>query len=114
MTQTYFDPFQAIADTSRRQILLLLAKEEQSINTLALNFKMSRPAVSKHIKILYSAGFISIEDKGRERLCSLNKKGFKDLQNWMNFFDGFWTKKLDALEIFLEKSPTKKYKPLKK
>ncbi|PBQ34224.1 transcriptional regulator [Sphingobacteriaceae bacterium] len=114
MKNTYTDPFQAIADQSRRQILHLLAKDEQSINSLALNFKMSRPAVSKHIKILYSAGFITIEDKGRERLCALNKHGFKELQSWINFFDTFWTTRLDALGAFLEKSQPKKSKITKK
>jgi DNA-binding transcriptional ArsR family regulator len=97
------DPFQAIADPNRREILMLLSKNSQSINSLADNFDMSRPAVSKHIKILYTAGFIAIEDKGRERYCTLKKEGFKDLQNWIDFFEKFWNDKLDALEIYLER-----------
>jgi len=114
MKQTFSDPFQAIADQSRREILHLLSKENLSINSLALNFEMSRPAVSKHIKILYSAGFIKIEDKGRERLCTLNKEGFKEVQSWINFFDSFWNSKLDALGTYLNKSQTKKHKSLKR
>ncbi|WP_317897941.1 ArsR/SmtB family transcription factor [Aurantibacillus circumpalustris] len=95
------DPFQAVADSNRREILHLLSKENYSINSLVNNFDMSRPAVSKHIKILNKAGFISIKDVGRERICSLKKEGFKDLQHWMNFFDKFWNSKLDLLGDFL-------------
>ena len=65
MTQQAFDAFQVIADPSRRQILTLLSKDSMTINSLAENFNMSRPAVSKHIKILYGAGFISIQEIGR-------------------------------------------------
>ena len=50
---------------------------------------MSRPAVSKHIKILHEAGFINIEDIGRERYCILQQKGFDDLQKWIDYFDKF-------------------------
>ena len=76
MTQPTLDAFQVIADPSRRQMLKLLSKNSLTINMLAENFDMSRPAVSKHIKILYTAGFITIEDIGRERYCLLKKKWF--------------------------------------
>ena len=108
----YADPFQALADVNRREILQLLSKNNLTINSLAENFEMSRPAVSKHIKVLYRAGFISIKDNGRERICALKKDGFKGLQKWMNFFDKFWNSKLDALGDFLSKSNTK-FKPKK-
>lgn len=101
------DPFQAIADPSRRQILQLLGKEKRTINSLAENFDMSRPAVSKHIKILYSAGFITIEDMGRERYCSLKQDGFDELQEWISHFDKFWTARLDALGEFLDREMDK-------
>lgn len=97
------DVFQAIADPSRRQILNLLTHESLSINSLAENFDMSRPAVSKHIKILQSAGFISIKEIGRERYCLLNQEGFNNLQEWINYFDTFWETKLDMLDQLLEK-----------
>ncbi|RFM27792.1 ArsR/SmtB family transcription factor [Deminuibacter soli] len=97
------DVFQAIADPSRRQILRLLARESQSINTLANNFNMSRPAVSKHISILQCAGFISIENIGRERYCTLSKNGFTDLQQWLGFFDAFWQSNLVKLEALLRR-----------
>lgn len=108
MKQQTVDTFQAIADPSRRQILHLLSKDDLTINAVAENFEMSRPAVSKHLKILHVAGFISIEDKGRERYCRLRKEGFTALQEWINYFDGFWNGKLNALEKFLSESQSKK------
>ena len=101
MTAQTFDAFQVIADPSRRQMLQLLSKESLTINGLAENFDMSRPAVSKHIKILYSAGFISITGIGRERHCILKQDGFNELQDFINYFDKFWTTKLKKLETIL-------------
>jgi DNA-binding transcriptional ArsR family regulator len=101
MAQPTLDAFQVIADPSRRQILKLLSKDSLTINSLAQNFEMSRPAVSKHIKILYSAGFISIQDIGRERHCILKQDGFNKLQEWIDYFDKFWVSKLQKLEALL-------------
>jgi DNA-binding transcriptional ArsR family regulator len=95
------DAFQVIADPSRRQMLIMLSKNNMTINSLAENFDMSRPAVSKHIKILYSAGFISITDIGRERYCTLRQDGFNEVQDFINFFDKFWATKLKKLQTLL-------------
>ncbi len=101
MAQPTLDTFQVIADPSRRQMLMLLSKDSLSINSLAENFDMSRPAVSKHIKILYTAGFISIQNFGRERRCTLKQDGFNELHKWISYFDEFWTSKLKTLETLL-------------
>ena len=101
MTAEKFDAFQVIADPSRRQMLKLLSKESLTINSIAENFDMSRPAVSKHIRILYGAGFISITEIGRERHCMLKQEGFDELQNFIDYFDKFWTTKLKRLENIL-------------
>lgn len=103
MTQQALDIFQVIADPNRRYILELLTEKSLSINALAEHFDMSRPAVSKHIKALHTAGFISIEDIGRERFCILEQDGFNDLQEWINYFDTFWKNKLQTLETVLNK-----------
>jgi len=107
MEQPVLDAFQVIADPSRRHMLKLLSKDSLTINSLAENFDMSRPAVSKHIKILYSAGFISITDIGRERYCTLKQDGFNELQDWINYFDKFWTSKLKKLEMILNNKSNK-------
>lgn len=95
------DAFQAIADPNRRQILRLLSRDTMTINALADNFDMSRPAVSKHIKALDSAGLISIQNIGKERYCILRQDGFDALQEWIDYFDGFWKSKLKKLETLL-------------
>lgn len=106
MAQPTLDAFQVIADPSRRKMLMLLTADSLTINSLAENFDMSRPAVSKHIKILYSAGFISIKDIGRERYCTLKQDGFNELQKWISHFDGFWISKLKNLEALLNNKLT--------
>jgi DNA-binding transcriptional ArsR family regulator len=95
------DTFQVIGDPSRRKMLMLLSADSMTISNLADNFDMSRHAVSKHVKILYNAGFISIRDIGRERYCTLKKDGFEELQGWISYFDEFWTSKLKKLETLL-------------
>ncbi len=108
MAQQTPDVFGVIADPSRRQILQLLSKKSLTINALAENFDMSRPAVSKHIKLLYNAQFISITDIGRERYCILKQEGFTELQKWIDYFDKFWDTKLKKLETLLNNKTNKK------
>src|ERR1700751_4863093 len=108
MRKQTLDAFQVIADPSRRQMLTMLSKDSMTINALAENFDMSRPAVSKHIKILYGAGFISIKDIGRERYCTLKQDGFNDVQDFINYFDKFWTNKLGKLQSLLNNKSKQK------
>jgi len=104
------DVFQVIADPSRRHMMQLLSKDSMTINALAENFDMSRPAVSKHIKIMNAAGFISITDIGRERFCTLKQDGFNELQDFISSFDKFWANKLQKLEILLNRKMNKNEK----
>jgi len=106
MNRFHLDSFQVIADPSRREILMLLSKENLSINEIAKNFEISRPAISKHIKVLETTGFISIENKGRERSCILNSEGFEEIQQWISFFDNYWKTRLHKLENYLDKKHT--------
>jgi DNA-binding transcriptional ArsR family regulator len=103
MAPSTLDAFQVIGDPSRRKMLMLLSEDSLTINNLADNFDMSRPAVSKHIKILYNAGFIAIEDIGRERYCTLKKDGFEELRAWISYFDNFWASKLKKLGSLMDK-----------
>lgn len=107
MTTIAFDAFQVIADPSRRQIMQLLSKDSMTINALAEKFDISRPAVSKHVKIMYNAGFISITDIGRERYCTLKQDGFDEVQDFISYFDKFWTSKLKKLETILNNKQSK-------
>lgn len=107
MTSSRLDVFQVIADPSRRQMMHLLSKDSMTINALAENFDMSRPAVSKHIKIMHNAGFISITDVGRERYCTLKQDGFNELQDFINYFDHFWSSRLKKLESLINNKSKK-------
>src|ERR1700761_6832473 len=98
MSLAKLDAYQAIGDPSRRKILMLLSTNNLTINSLANHFDMSRPAVSKHIKVLQTAGFIAIDDIGRERLCMLKKEGFEELRMWLSHFDGFWISRIKKLD----------------
>jgi DNA-binding transcriptional ArsR family regulator len=102
------DVFQVLADPSRRQMMVMLSRKSMTINALAENFDMSRPAVSKHIKIMYEAGFITIRDIGRERHCTLQRKGFAELQQFIDYFDNFWKTKLEKLETILSEKAKNK------
>lgn len=104
MGQLNLDAFQVIADGSRREILHMLSKESMTINAIAGKFDISRPAISKHIKILEHAGFLTIQDKGRERYCLLSQQGFDELRDWLEYYNQFWKQKLTALEKLMDEN----------
>ncbi|MHA4895889.1 ArsR/SmtB family transcription factor [Pedobacter sp. PWIIR3] len=107
MSAQGLDVFQVISDPSRRQMLALLSRESLTINAIAGNFQMSRPAVSKHIKILEGSGFIAIEERGRERFCLLSQEGFAGLREWLDYYDNFWKQKISGLESLMNKNEAK-------
>jgi DNA-binding transcriptional ArsR family regulator len=100
------DVFQAIADPTRRDIIGLIADKSLNLNSVADNFKVSRPAISKHIKILTECGLITITQQGRDRYCHANYKKLNEVSAWVNQYKKFWNEKLDALGDFLYKEQT--------
>src|SRR5262245_27807460 len=101
------DVFQAIADPTRREIINMIAHETLNLNSVAEKFHVSRPAISKHIKILTECGLIVINQKGRERHCEANLKKLNEVSEWVEQYKQFWTQKLDALENYLEELQSK-------
>ncbi|MBL0152382.1 MAG: winged helix-turn-helix transcriptional regulator [Chitinophagaceae bacterium] len=104
------DVFQAIADPTRRAIIRLVAHNHLNLNHVADHFDISRPAISKHIKILAECGLVVIRQEGRERYCEAKLAKLKQVEAWTAQFRTFWTAKLDALEMHLmkiEKTPAK-------
>lgn len=95
------DVFQAIADPTRREIIDLLADQSLPVNEVAGNFDISRPAVSKHIKILNECGLVIIRKKGRMRFCRADPRKLKQVADWTAKYQKFWSEKLDALEALL-------------
>ena len=96
------DVFQAIADPQRRAIIHLLSKRQLTLNGVAENFEISRPAISRHIRILTECGLITINQLGRERYCEANMKKLIEVSDWVDQYRVFWTKKLDDLGNFLD------------
>lgn len=95
------DVFQAIADPTRRQIIHLLAYGPLNLNAVAANFPISRPAISKHMKILAECGLVVIRPEGRERLCEADLRPLAEVSTWVENYRVFWTARLNALETFL-------------
>ncbi|PWU05058.1 MAG: transcriptional regulator [Bacteroidetes bacterium] len=109
------DPFQAIADPTRREIINTIAHASLNLNAVADQFDISRPAISKHIKILTECGLIVIKKVGRERYCEARLQKLNEVSNWLDQYRIFWTSKLDALETYLaNEKKTKKKRPVTK
>lgn len=104
------DVFQAIADPTRREIINLISQKSLNLNAVAEHFEMSRPAVSKHIKILTECGLLVIRQEGRERYCEPQLHKLKEVAVWAEKYRIFWSKKLDALGAFLEEEKKQKGK----
>lgn len=96
------DVFQAIADPTRREILQLVTSEPMPLNAVADRFPVSRPAISRHMKILVECGLVSVEQRGRERYCRARPARLEEVASWLEPYRTFWTQKLDALQVFLE------------
>lgn len=94
--------FRAIADPTRRSIMTLLSSGERSLNEISEQYEMSRPAVTKHLKILEQGGLIRIRARGRERLHALQPETLKTVSDWVNFFSQFWDDKLADLKQAVE------------
>ncbi len=97
------DVFQAIADPTRRSILGLLALQSLTLNAVAENYNISRPAISKHIKVLTECGLVEIKQEGRERYCTARLDKLSEVNAWITQYKQFWEGKLDALEQYLDK-----------
>lgn len=94
--------FNALADESRRRIIIMLAGESMNVNAIAGKFKISRPAISKHLRILEHSKLVKQEKEGRERFYSFNPKQMAVVFDWLKFYDKFWDKKLNALKKYIE------------
>lgn len=105
------DVFQAIADPTRREIIGIIAKQSMNLNSVAQKFAISRPAVSKHMKILTECGLVIIKQQGRERYCEARLTQLNEVSAWIEQYRLFWEQKLDALDNYLRKCKQKNHQP---
>lgn len=96
------DVFQAIADPTRRAIIDLLVKEQLTVNQVAERFKISRPAISKHMKILSECGLVKMKRRGRERHCELKHLPLNDVIHWIEQHKRLWNTRLIQLKQHVE------------
>jgi DNA-binding transcriptional ArsR family regulator len=93
--------FHALGDATRRSMLRELADGERTVSELAEPFAISLAAASKHIKALENAGLIRREVRGRMHLCRLEPGPLASAQQWLTFYERFWTSRLDVLDRLL-------------
>ena len=105
------DVFQAIADPTRREIINLIAHKSLNLNSVAENFDVSRPAISKHIKILMECGLLVVNQQGRERYCEARLEKLNEVSSWVEQYKQFWNNRLDALENYLHQLQAKQNLP---
>lgn len=106
-TETLNLTFAALADPTRRAILSRLARGNASVNELAAPFRMSRPAISKHLKVLERSGLITRGRSAQWRPCHLKARPLKEAVDWLEHYRRFWEESFDRLEIYLQKLQAK-------
>src|SRR5262245_61424341 len=97
--------FRAIADPTRREILRLLRSGERTVGGIAANFRTSRPAISKHLRLLRAAGLVATRKHGTARICQLKGRPLKAVHDWLREYEAFWKESLRSLKQFVEENP---------
>lgn len=104
--------FAALSDSTRRAILARLAEGETTVGDLARPFRMSRPAISKHLRVLERAGLVQRQREGRVSRCELDAEPMRDAAQWIERYREFWGDRLDSLARYLERQePSGKRNP---
>ena len=94
--------FRAIADPTRRQILGLLRGRAYTVNEIAGNFRTSRPAISKHLRLLRSVGLVETMRDGTARICRLNAEPLRVVDAWLRDYQQLWRESLRRLKHYVE------------
>jgi len=102
------DVFQAIADPNRRAILSMLAEKRMTLNGVAENFGISRPAISKHIKILKECGLVIVIPQGRERYVEARFDKLNEVTEWIEQYRQIWEERFNRLDDLLEQMKKEK------
>ena len=97
------DVFQTLADPTRRRIVDALRHGERAVNDIVATVEIDQSGVSRHLRILGEAGFVSVRPDGPKRLYSLRPEPFRELEEWMNGYRSLWDKRLDRLGEELER-----------
>jgi DNA-binding transcriptional ArsR family regulator len=102
--------FGALADPTRRAILAALMLGEASISEIAVPYRMSLPAVMKHVRVLEAAGLVSQKKVGRTRRCRLAAKPLEEAGDWIAQYRLFWQRNFESLERYLKQDESQSKK----
>jgi len=94
--------FHALSDSTRRSILRTVSQKEATVGEIAKLYPMSLNAVSKHLKVLDAASLIKRERRGSFQIVRLNPDKLWPAQEWLAYYEQFWTRRMDALQTYLE------------
>jgi DNA-binding transcriptional ArsR family regulator len=94
--------FRAIADPTRREILGMLRGGRYTVGEIAANFRTSRPAISKHLRVLRSVGLVATRQEGTARICALNAAPLRLVSDWLSDYQMFWSETLRGLKEYVE------------
>ena len=101
-TPTTSDPFNAVAEPKRRQVLEILGTQELSVNEIVERLGWNQPMVSKHLGVLKEVGLVSERRVGRQRLYRVNAERLKPIYDWVAPFERYWSESYDRLDDVLE------------
>lgn len=104
---TTHDPFNAVAEPKRREILELLGTSELSVNDIVERLGWPQPMVSKHLGVLKQVGLVSERREGRQRLYRVNAEQLKPIYDWVAPFERYWSERFDRLDEVLQEMQTK-------
>jgi DNA-binding transcriptional ArsR family regulator len=94
--------FRAIADPTRREILGMLRDRPCSVGEIAANFRTSRPAISRHLRMLRAVGLVATTQRGTARICALNAEPLRAVSDWISDYKAYWSKTLQSLKRYVE------------
>jgi DNA-binding transcriptional ArsR family regulator len=94
--------FHALSDPTRRAILRDISRRDKTVGEIAMPYRMSLAAVSKHLKVLETAELVARERRGNFQIVRLNARNLKPAEEWLAYYETFWNRQLDALQTYLE------------
>ena len=106
-TPTTHDPFNAVAEPKRRQVLAVIGTEELSVNEIVERLGWNQPMVSKHLKVLKHVGLLSERRVGRQRIYRVNAERLRPIFDWVTPFEQFWSERFDRLDKVLQEMQKK-------
>jgi DNA-binding transcriptional ArsR family regulator len=114
-TPTTHDPFNAVAEPKRRQVLAVLGTEELSVNEIVERLGWNQPMVSKHLGVLKQVGLVTERRVGRQRLYKVNAERLKPIFDWVTPFEKIWNERFDRLDnVLLEMQKKENKNDIKK